>query len=82
MKELPSLSGGRPLTPLRSQIHSRDDPAVTSKASPKSMMGHTQKVASGGFLHVSVTRTGDARFEFFDENGESLYRTVKQKQGD
>ncbi|APZ95966.1 alkaline phosphatase D family protein [Fuerstiella marisgermanici] len=38
---------------------------------------HTQTEASGGFLKVTVQDNGDIRFEFFDENGERLYRVVK-----
>jgi len=40
---------------------------------------YTQTTASGGFLRVTVTRNAEARFEFFDENGERLYRTVKKR---
>ncbi len=38
---------------------------------------HSQTKASGGFLQVTVHDDGSIRFEFFDENGESLYHTVK-----
>lgn len=40
---------------------------------------YTQSVASGGFLRVTVTQDAEARFEFFDENGERLYRAVKTR---
>jgi len=43
---------------------------------------YTQSKASGGFLRVTVTEQAEARFEFFDENGESLYRTVKRPRED
>jgi len=38
---------------------------------------HAQKEASGGFLKVTVQGEGNLRFEFFDENGKSLYHIVK-----
>ena len=38
---------------------------------------HSQTQASGGFLKVMVHENGSIRFEFFDENGKSLYHTVK-----
>lgn len=38
---------------------------------------HSQTEASGGFLKVTVHDDGSIRFEFFDENGKSLYHTVK-----
>ena len=38
---------------------------------------YTQKFSSGGFLRVVITRDGKGRFEFYDENGERLYHTVK-----
>jgi alkaline phosphatase D len=40
---------------------------------------YTQKDASGGFLKVTVTQDAAARFEFFDEHGETLYQTVKRQ---
>jgi alkaline phosphatase D len=40
---------------------------------------YTQSEASGGFLKITVTREAQARFEFFDENGKRLYRTVKSR---
>lgn len=40
---------------------------------------YTQRKASGGFLNVTVAQDASARFEFFDEHGESLYRTVKRQ---
>jgi len=40
---------------------------------------YTQKEASGGFLKVTVTHDAAARFEFFDEHGETLYQTVKRQ---
>ncbi len=40
---------------------------------------HRQKEASGGFLRVVALKTGDARFEFYDEKGELLYRTIKTR---
>lgn len=43
---------------------------------------YTQAQASGGFLRVRVTSVGAAHFEFFDENGKSLYRTKKQRPED
>ena len=39
---------------------------------------HTQSEPSGGFLTVTVHDDGSIRFEFFDENGRSLYHTIKQ----
>jgi len=39
---------------------------------------HSQKEASGGFLRVVVSKAGEASFEFYDENGVQLYRTVKE----
>ena len=39
---------------------------------------HSQTKASGGFLKVTVLKDGNIRFEFFDENGVSLYHIVKQ----
>ena len=42
---------------------------------------YTQTEASGGFLKVTVTKSGSARFEFFDERGSRLYRIVR-RQGD
>ena len=38
---------------------------------------HFQTEASGGFLKVTVDEQGNLRCEFFDENGENLYRIVK-----
>ncbi len=38
---------------------------------------YTQKVASGGFLRVAINRQGVGQFEFYDENGDRLYRTIK-----
>jgi len=38
---------------------------------------HSQTAASGGFLKVTVQNDAGIRFEFFDENGRSLYHTVK-----
>ena len=38
---------------------------------------YTQKSSSGGFLRVVITSDGKGRFEFYDENGEPLYHTVK-----
>ena len=38
---------------------------------------HSQKKPSGGFLRVVVSKQGKASFEFYDENGAELYRTVK-----
>lgn len=43
---------------------------------------HTQTEASGGFLKVTVTENATARLEFFDENGETLYQTVKRWEED
>ena len=43
---------------------------------------YTQKYRSGGFLRVVVTAQGTARFEFYDENGQELYRAVKEPQAD
>ncbi len=40
---------------------------------------YTQSRQSGGFLRVTVTRDAEARFEFFDENGEQLHQAVKRK---
>lgn len=41
---------------------------------------YTQNEASGGFLKVTVTHYAAAKFEFFDEHGETLYQTVKRQQ--
>jgi alkaline phosphatase/alkaline phosphatase D len=38
---------------------------------------HSQKEPSGGFLRVVVSTDGKASFEFYDEEGAELYRTVK-----
>ena len=40
---------------------------------------YTQAQASGGFLRVTVTANASAHFEFFDENGKALYRTIKER---
>ena len=39
---------------------------------------HFQTEASGGFLRVLVTANGSLRCEFFDEQGENLYRIEKE----
>jgi rhamnogalacturonyl hydrolase YesR/phosphodiesterase/alkaline phosphatase D-like protein len=40
---------------------------------------HSQSEASGGFLRVAIDREATAKFEFYDENGEILYRAIKQQ---
>ncbi len=40
---------------------------------------HAQTEASGGFLKVTATKDASLRFEFFDENGKSLYHTIKRQ---
>ena len=41
---------------------------------------YSQAEPSGGFLKVTITEDAAARFEFFDENGAALYRTIKQRE--
>ena len=56
------------------------DPGDPKSTDPKATIRqlHTQTQASGGFLRVTVNDNGSIRFEFFDENGKSLYHTVKK----
>ena len=52
------------------------DPKSTDlKAEIKQL--HRQKQASGGFLRVLALKTGEAKFEFYDEKGELLYQVTK-----
>lgn len=39
---------------------------------------HRQKRASGGFLRIVSAEDGSARFEFYDEKGETLYEVEKR----
>lgn len=55
------------------------DPGDPKSTDPKAEIKqpHRQKEASGGFLRVVATKAGEARFEFYDENGELLYQAIK-----
>lgn len=57
------------------------DPGDPKSTDPKAEIkqAHRQKEASGGFLRVVALKTGEAKFEFYDEKGELLYEATKEK---